>query len=168
LVFLGANQFGPEFAWADTDWPGSAPYDPAALSQAIQQARGEMEADLVLAELQWEESYDTLPIQSQVQGLRALSDAGADIVTGVQSHVPQAVELRNGRMILYGLGNFFFDQMWSQATREGLIPRHTIYDGRHLSTKLLTTVLEDFAQPRWASEAEREALLRRVFTASGW
>ena len=43
-------------------------------------------------------------------------------------------------MILYGLGNFFFDQMWSQATREGLIPRHTIYDGRHLSTKLMTTV----------------------------
>jgi poly-gamma-glutamate capsule biosynthesis protein CapA/YwtB (metallophosphatase superfamily) len=103
-----------------------------------------------------------------VQGLRAVSDAGADIVTGVQSHVPQAVEFRDGRMILYGLGNFFFDQMWSQATREGLIPRHTIYDGRHLSTKLLTTVLEDFAQPRWASADEREALLRRVFTASGW
>lgn len=168
LAFVGANQFGPEFAWAADDWPGSAPYDPATLSQAIQQARSELAADLVLAELQWEESYDTLPIQSQVQGLRAVSDAGADIVTGVQSHVPQAVEFRAGRMILYGLGNFFFDQMWSQATREGLIPRHTIYDGRHLSTKLLTTVLEDFAQPRWANDDEREALLRRVFTASGW
>lgn len=168
LVFLGANQYGPEFAWADTDWPGSAPYDPAQMSQAIADARSKLDADLVLAETQWEESYDTLPIQSQIQGLRALSSAGADIVTGVQSHVPQAVEFGEGGIILYGLGNFFFDQMWSQATREGLIPRHTIYDGRHLSTKLLTTVLEDFAQPRWASEPEREALLRRVYTASGW
>lgn len=168
LVFLGANSYGPEFAWADTDWPGSAPYDLAQMSQAIADARSDLKADLVLAEMQWEESYDTLPIQSQIQGLRALSNAGADIVTGVQSHVPQAVEFSEQGMILYGLGNFFFDQMWSQATREGLIPRHTIYDGRHLSTKLLTTILEDFAQPRWASEAEREALLRRVFTASGW
>jgi poly-gamma-glutamate synthesis protein (capsule biosynthesis protein) len=168
LVFLGANQFGPEFAWAATDWPGSTPYDLNQMTQAIADARSTLDADLVLAELQWEESYDTLPIQSQVQGLRAISSAGADIVTGVQSHVPQAVEFGEGGLILYGLGNFFFDQMWSQATREGLIPRHTLYDGRHLSTKLLTTVLEDFAQPRWASEAEREALLRRVFTASGW
>jgi poly-gamma-glutamate synthesis protein (capsule biosynthesis protein) len=168
LVFLGANQFGPEFAWAAADWPGSTPYDLNQMTQAIADARSTLDADLVLAELQWEESYDTLPIQSQVQGLRAISSAGADIVTGVQSHVPQAVEFGEGGLILYGLGNFFFDQMWSQATREGLIPRHTLYDGRHLSTKLLTTVLEDFAQPRWASEAEREALLRRVFTASGW
>lgn len=168
LVFLGANQFGPEFAWAAADWPGSTPYDLSQMSQAIADARSTLDADLVLAELQWEESYDTLPIQSQVQGLRAISSAGADIVTGVQSHVPQAIEFGEGSMILYGLGNFFFDQMWSQATREGLIPRHTIYDGRHLSTRLLTTVLEDFAQPRWASETEREMLLRRVFTASGW
>lgn len=168
LVFLGANQYGPQFAWAADDWPGSTPYDLGQMSQAIAAARSTLDADLVLAELQWEESYDTLPIQSQRQGLRAVSSAGADIVTGVQSHVPQAFEFGEGGLILYGLGNFFFDQMWSQATREGLIPRHTIYDGRHLSTKLLTTVLEDFAQPRWASEAERAALLRRVFTASGW
>ncbi len=168
LVFLGANQYGPEFAWADTDWPGSAPYDLAQMSQAISDARSDLNADLVLVEMQWEESYDTLPIQSQLQGLRALSSAGADIVTGVQSHVPQAIEFRDQGMILYGLGNFFFDQMWSQATREGLIPRHTIYGGRHLSTKILTTILEDFAQPRWTTESERQALLRRVFTASGW
>jgi poly-gamma-glutamate synthesis protein (capsule biosynthesis protein) len=168
LAFVGANQFGPEFAWAAADWPGSTPYNLDQMSQAIADARSTLGADLVLAELQWEESYDTLPIQSQRQGLQAISSAGADIVTGVQSHVPQAVEFGEGGLILYGLGNFFFDQMWSQATREGLIARHTIYDGRHLSTQLLTTILEDFAQPRWATEAEHQALLRRVFTASGW
>ncbi len=168
IAFLGANSFGPEFAWAAEDWPGSAPFSLPAMTQAISDARKSLDVNLVLVELQWEESYDTLPIQSQIDGFRALSDAGADIVTGVQSHVPQAVEFRNGREILYGLGNLFFDQMWSQATREGLIPRQTIYDGHHLSTKLLTTVLEDYAQPRWATEAEREAILQRVNTASGW
>jgi len=168
LVFLGANSFGPEFAWATADTAGSAPFSLPDMTRAITEARQELDADVVLVELQWEESYDTYPIRTQIDGFEALSDAGADIVTGVQSHVPQAVEFRNGRTILYGLGNLFFDQMWSDATRQGLIPRHTIYDGRHLSSKLLTTVLEDFAQPRWATNAEREAILSRVFSASGW
>ena len=168
LVFLGANSFGPPVAWAEPDWPGSAPYDEAQMAQEIADARSKLGADVVLAEMQWEESYDTLPIQSQVAGFRALSAAGADIVTGVQSHVPQAVEFTDNGIILYGLGNLFFDQMWSDTTRQGLIPRHTIYDGRYISTKLQTTVLEDFAQPRWASEGEREVILNRVYTASGW
>ncbi|MCS6845592.1 MAG: CapA family protein [Caldilineales bacterium] len=168
LAFLGANAFGPEFAWATASRPGSTPYDYATMVAVMARAREELGADLVFAELQWEESYDVQPLWTQRDAFRQLSDAGADVVTGVQSHVPQAVEFRNGRLILYGLGNFFFDQMWSQETREGLIPRHTIYDGRLLSTQLLTTVLEDFAQPRWATPAERRAILTRVFTASGW
>lgn len=168
LVFLGANSFGPVGAWATADSPGAAAYSLEAMTQAIADARQRLQPDLVLAELQWEESYDTMPIQSQRDGFRQIKAAGADIVTGVQSHVPQAVEFQNGGLILYGLGNLFFDQMWSQPTREGLIPRHTIYDGRLLNTKLLTTVLEDFAQPRWTTDQEREDLLERVFTASGW
>lgn len=168
LVFLGANSFGPVGAWATADSPGAAAYSLEAMTQAIADARQRLQPDLVLAELQWEESYDTMPIQSQRDGFRQIKAAGADIVTGVQSHVPQAVEFQNGGLILYGLGNLFFDQMWSQPTREGLIPRYTIYDGRLLSTKLLTTVLEDFAQPRWTTDQEREDLLERVFTASGW
>ena len=55
-----------------------------------------------------------------------MSDAGADVVTGVMAHAPQAVELRDGRLILYGLGNLYFDQTsmagthapaWCRATR---------------------------------------------------
>lgn len=168
LAFVGANAFGPEFAWATADRPGSTPYDYATMVAVMDRARKELGADLVFAELQWEESYDVQPLWTQRDAFRQLSDAGADVVTGVQSHVPQAVEFRDGRLILYGLGNFFFDQMWSQETREGLIPRHTIYDGRLISTQLLTTILEDYAQPRWATPTERKAILTRVFTASGW
>jgi len=49
-----------------------------------------------------------------------------------------------------------------------LIARHTVYDGRHISTELLVTVLEDWAQPRWATPEEREMILAPVFAASGW
>jgi poly-gamma-glutamate synthesis protein (capsule biosynthesis protein) len=53
-------------------------------------------------------------------------------------------------------------------TRQGLIARHAIYDGRHIGTELLVTILEDWAQPRWATAEEREEVLGSVFAASGW
>ena len=119
-----------------------------------------------------EEAYDPHPLPLQVVEFRDLRAAGADIVTGVQSHVPQAMEpygeddLGGPGIIVYGLGNLFFDQMWSWETRTGLIARHTIYDGHVINTEILTTVLEDFAQPRWATEDERYEILRRIFNAA--
>jgi poly-gamma-glutamate synthesis protein (capsule biosynthesis protein) len=166
LAFLGANQFGPDVAWATADNPGSARFDLETMSQHIRELRPRV--DLVLAELQYTEAYHTVPLTQQAHDFRALSEAGAHIVTGVQAHQPQAVEFTAQGLILYGLGNLFFDQMNWWETRQGLIPRHVIYDGHHISTELLVTVLEDWAQPRWATEEERQEILGSVFAASGW
>jgi len=131
------------------------------------------QVNLVLVEIQYTETngagdYQTEPVWQQQETFQAISSAGADIVTGVQAHRPQALEFTNDGLILYGLGNLFFDQMHSWETRQGLIARHTVYDGRHISTELLVTVLEDWAQPRWATPEEREMILAPVFAASGW
>lgn len=168
LAFLGANSYGPTFAWATDDQPGSAQFDLNIMSATIRNIKEQDRAEVILAELQYQESYDVVPLFDQRQNFNALVRAGADIVTGVQSHVPQAMEFNEGNLILYGLGNLFFDQMWSQTTREGMIVKHTIYAGRHLSTQVLTTLLYDYGQPRWATLEEREAILNRVFGASYW
>ncbi len=165
LAFLGANSYGPPSAWATEFSPGSAPFDLSVMSASIRNLKDEDAADVVFAELQYQESYDVEPLADQRLDFRALVRAGADIVTGVQSHVPQAVEFLDGKLILYGLGNLYFDQMWREDTRQGLIAKHTIYEGRHLSTQLLPTMLYDYGQPRWASPAERAAILEMVFAA---
>ena len=100
--------------------------------------------------------------------IEALSDGGADVVTGIMAHAPQAVELRDGREILYGLGNLYFDQTWSWPTRTGLVVRHTIYDHKLINTELLVTVIETNFQLRWATAQERIQVLRAVFDASRW
>ena len=141
LAFLGANSYGPDSAWATEFSPGSAPFDLAIMSAAIRSIKEEGEADVVFTELQYQESYDVTPLYDQRLDFGALARAGADIVTGVQSHVPQAVEFVEGNLVLYGLGNLYFDQMWTEDTREGLIVKHTIYAGRHISTQLLPTLL---------------------------
>jgi poly-gamma-glutamate synthesis protein (capsule biosynthesis protein) len=165
---LGANSFGPPFAWATDNGPGSAEFDINIMSATIRNIKERDLADVVFAELQYQESYDVQPLFDQRQTFRALTFAGADVVTGVQSHVPQAIEFLNGRLILHGLGNLFFDQMWQQATREGMIVKHTLYQGRHLSTQVRTTLIYDFGQPHWTTAEERESILRRVFGASYW
>lgn len=182
LAFLGANQWGPELyyipspsgqvsSWAGPDNPGSARFDLAQLVADIQAVAPL--ADLVFAEVQHTEfnsagNYQIEPIPLQESDFRGLSDAGAAVVTGVQAHAPQAVEIRDGRLILYGLGNLYFDQTWSWPTRTGLVARHVIYDGALINTELLVTVIETNFQLRWATPEERVTVLRSVFDVSRW
>jgi poly-gamma-glutamate synthesis protein (capsule biosynthesis protein) len=181
LAFLGANQYGPATytsgtgeqvsAWAGSENPGSARFNLGEMVADIQSLSGQ--ADLVLAEAQHTEfdaagSYTIAPIPQQEADCRARSDAGAYIVTGVQAHAPQAVELGDDGVILYGLGNLYFDQTWSWATRTGLVPRHAIYDGDLINTELLVTVIEPDMQLRWATSDERIGVLRAIFDASRW
>lgn len=163
LAFLGYNTFGPDYAWAADDGPGAARFSLDAVRADIAAARAQ--ADLVFVNLQYTEDYGTAPLPEQVADFRAVAEAGADVVTGSQAHQPQAVEFLAGRPIFYGLGNLFFDQAWSDATRQSLIVRHTVYEGRLIAVELIPTVMDDAWQPRLADGEERAAILRQVFDA---
>lgn len=172
FAFVAALAFGPPGAWATDDEPGACYYyDHKEMLLAMVRQLAQ-EVDIVAVELQFEESYSPYPLPTQVSEFRELRAAGAHIVTGVQSHVPQAMEpygyLDQGGpgIIVYGLGNLFFDQMWSWETRTELYARHTIYNGRVISTEILTGVLEGYAQPRWATPEERAGILGTIFAAA--
>ncbi len=172
FAFLAALAFGPSTAWVTKEEPGACHfYDHKDEILATVRELAD-QVDIVSVELQYLETYNPFPTPLQVREFRELREAGADIVTGVQSHVPQAIEPYGNHdeagpgIIAYGLGNLFFDQMWSWETRTELLTRHAIYDGRLLNTKILTAVLEDYAQPRWAEPEEREDILTRIFRAA--
>lgn len=172
FAFFAFLAFGPESAWVTETEPGACYYydRKEELLDAVREAAKTV--DIVAVELQYEETYFPYPTANQVIEFRELREAGAAIVTGVQSHVPQAMEPYGANdsggpgVIVYGLGNLFFDQMWSWETRTELYARHTIYAGRILSTEILTGVLEDFAQPRWATPEERAGILSSIFAAA--
>lgn len=169
FAFIAALAFDPPGAWAKPDQPGACYYyeNKDRILNMVRELS--QKVDIVAVELQHQETYEPYPIPIQVQEFRELHDAGAKIVTGVQSHVPQAQEPYGVTdpggpgFISYGLGNLFFDQMWSWETRTELANRHTIYDGKLLNTEILTMVLEDYAQPRWATPSERADILNRIF-----
>lgn len=166
LSFVGCNPVGPSYAWATEDKPGAAPCDMEYLKSEL--GRLKPEVDVSVMTWQYWEFYQYEPTPKQREDFRAMVDAGATIVSGSQAHHPQAIEFYKDGFIHYGLGNLFFDQMQELGTRQEMADRHVIYAGRHISTELLTFMLEDYSQPRPMTLQERRQLLKSVFKASGW
>jgi len=164
--FIGCNVAGPASDWATAELPGSAPCDYDLLYDQIRQLREQSIIPIVTLQY-WEfDQYEPTP--QQRTDFRALAEAGAVIVSGSQAHQPQGFDFHAGAFIHYGLGNLFFDQMQSLEYRQEFVDRHVFYDGRHISTEVLTAILEDYARPRPMTPQEREALLSTAFAASGW
>jgi poly-gamma-glutamate synthesis protein (capsule biosynthesis protein) len=164
IVFMGCNEAGPENVWASEDLPGAAPCDMEYFSAALQEQREQ--GAITIFTFQWLESMTVLPAQKKA--FREAVDAGAMIVSGSQAHQPQGMEFYAGGFIHYGLGNLFFDQMQTLDYRRELLDRHVFYDGRHISTELLTALLEDYSQPRPMTLVERSEFLTEIFQESGW
>ena len=163
LAFLGCNAAGPTYAWAASFTPGAAPCN-AVLFDTL----GELQSQgfITIFTYQWAEHAAVNSLQQE--GFRKAIDAGAVIVSGSQAHQPQGMEFYHGGFIHYGLGNLFFDQMQTLEMRQEFLDRHVFYEGRHISTELLTAMLENYAQPRPMTADERAEFLSEMFRSSGW
>ena len=165
LAFVGCNSYGPYMAWATDDSSGSAPCeDWEWIKQSV--AALKLEGYLPIVTLQFQEEYLYTATSLAIRDFRPLAEAGAVIVNGSQSHVGKALEFYSDALIQYGLGNLFFDQPGFYITYDGFIQKHFFYQGRHISTQLLTITLEDTAKPRFMTDDERAKFLQDIFDSS--
>jgi poly-gamma-glutamate synthesis protein (capsule biosynthesis protein) len=125
---------------------------------------------------QYNEYYQSNPTDYERRDFLKMAAAGAVIVSGSQAHFPAAMEFSSGSFVHYGLGNLFFDQMSHlmpdgtvvDDTRNGFVDRHVFYDGRYISTELVSYRIEDYSRPRLMTESERKVFLEKIFSAGGW
>ncbi len=169
LAFVGCNSAGPFKAYATAQTPGAAPCgDWGWIKQTIADLKTNHRADVVIATVQYHESESYTPEAKQVPDFQALADAGADIVSGSQAHVPQGFAITPTSFIHYGLGNLFFDQMDLMENRQMFADKYILYQGRPISVVLFTGIMEDYSQPRPMTPQERADFLKLVFSKSGW
>lgn len=167
LAFIGCSPSGPQDVWATKDSPGSAPCNFDQIKQEIKQLSAE--GYLPIVTLQAVETNTYTPAVAQAMpDFRRLAQAGAVIVSGSQSHVPQTMTFVGENFVHYGLGNLFFDQMDPIEERQEFIDQHSFYAGKYLGVTLRTALLEDYARPRPMTAAERSDFLQKIFAQCDW
>jgi len=140
-------------------------YGPVGLSPDqvnVDVVEAEKVADIVVVSMHAGSEYAAVPNKQQTSFARSAIDAGADLVIGHHPHVVQAVEKYNGKFIIYSLGNFIFDQMWSQDTRHGMVAEVTLSKTSITDLSFKAVIIDDFAQPRLADPEEAGPILDRL------
>ena len=95
------------------------PFDRDAASAAIESAKRQAGHTVVF--MHWGQEYKAKPDTAQVELAHWFIDQGVDAVIGSHPHWVQSVEEYRGHPIAYSLGNFIFDQDWSEETNLGLV-----------------------------------------------
>ncbi len=164
VALLGYNEIPPGGPYADVNSPGIAPVDLKTLPQDIAAAR--KRADLVIPFFHWGVEYTKDPTTTQQRAAHLAIDAGADMVLGSHPHWVQAIESYKGRLIIYCLGNFVFDQDWSHQTLEGCM-LHLYWRGTTLaSIRFVPYLIEDRCQPNIISQAAAVDIFERMWSGT--
>lgn len=87
----------------------------------ITMARTEYNADIVCVEFHWGQERVYYPNSTQTNLGHFTIDAGADIVVGAHPHVIQGIEMYQGKVIAYSLGNFCFGGNSNPADKDTFI-----------------------------------------------
>lgn len=159
IAFLGFDDVLKR-GWSDPSTPGSASASVEAVMDAVASARAQ--ADVVIPYFHWGSEYVGVPDGRQRSLAYAAIDAGADLVLGAHPHWVQTVEWYEGKPIVYSLGNFVFDQMWSRTTRQGVIATFTFAGSEVIKTRYSPVLIEDYSQPRLATGTDYWAVLSRM------
>jgi len=105
------------------------------------------QVDWLIVSLHWGNEY--LPQAETWRRTLAhqLVDAGADIIHGHHPHVLQEVEIYCDKPIFYSLGNFIFDQNWSQETSLSQLTLLTVTRDEIITTKDYPLIIKFNSRP---------------------
>lgn len=120
------------------------------LDQALAKVETEKDrVDILIVSLHWGNEYQKEPSKPQKELAHKLIEAGAKVVIGHHPHVTQPTEEYGDGLIFYSLGNFVFDQMWSQETRKGLVAKITFEEKEIKDFQTYQVLIFDYSQPNF-------------------
>ncbi len=129
---------GPEYAFEKEDasflafnrtYPSGCP-ESVLLETVEEKSKSEK---FLIVYFHWGQEYQLESSPSQSELARKTIDLGADLIIGSHPHVVQEIDIYEGKLIFYSLGNFIFDQYFSKETQESLalsleiLPEKTAY-----------------------------------------
>jgi poly-gamma-glutamate synthesis protein (capsule biosynthesis protein) len=152
--------------FAGKDETGSSQLSLRRVTTDIRDAR-KAGADVVIVFPHWGTEYKRMPFAGQQQLARDIIDAGADMIIGNHAHYAAAMEVYEGKPIWYALGNFVFDQTWSEPTMEGITLELTFHGKELVQARMRPHIILDKAQPNFLDLAgDGRVVMGQIFDAS--
>lgn len=165
VAVLGYDAIARAYFAAEGE-PGSAQLSLTRIRNDIKWARRDG-ADLVIVFPHWGAEYQDKPFPAQQRIARDIIDAGADMIIGNHAHWAAAMEVYEGKPIWYALGNFVFDQTWSEPTMEGITLELTFEGTELIQVRMRPHIILDKAQPNFLDAAgDGRIVMDQVFDAS--
>lgn len=165
IGYLGFSDVGPNYMKATEEEDGillaSNPRFDAIVANAAKQV------DHLVVSFHWGEEYKTKHNSRQEYLAHKAIDAGAKLVIGHHPHVVQDTEVYSPKsctqsscagFIAYSLGNFIFDQRFSEATMQGMLLQITLNKDGTMTTKKNTVKLNKVFQPDKVILGKEEAV----------
>lgn len=160
LLAYNDSDVVPKFYGASETRAGTALMNIETMAESVRAAKEK--SDFVIVSMHSGYEYKPKPNKRQTEFAHAAIDAGAELVIGHHPHVVQTMEKYKGKYILYSLGNFVFDQLWSQATREGLIAEITFDDEGVRRIEFLSVYNSENYQPSIIDGERAEKIIGRL------
>lgn len=105
--------------------------------------------DILFAMIHWGEEYTSKPNNFQKDVASTLVNEGVDVVVGTHPHWVQSIDTIKDKLVLYSLGNFVFDQAWSEETKTGMAIRLTYQNDKLINIERLPVYMKNLGQPEW-------------------
>jgi poly-gamma-glutamate synthesis protein (capsule biosynthesis protein) len=143
--FIGFSDVGPNWIEAKINSPGILLASDPNLSEIIKKAK--TKSDVLIVSFHFGEEYKLIHNKRQETLAHNAIDSGADMVIGHHPHVMEDIENYKGKVIVYSLGNFIFDQYFSQDTMRGMLFSATFDKDKLIKTEKRIITLNKKYQP---------------------
>jgi len=118
------------------------------------------QANFIIVYAHWGREYKLINSQRQQDLAHQFIDAGADLVIGSHSHVVQPIEVYKKRAIFYSLGNFVFDQYFSENVQK-ILGVGILLDGDgQIQFTLIPLFMQKTGQLKLMDEKQRNKFLQ--------
>lgn len=118
----------------------------------------------IIVQYHGSQEYANSPTGVTEQRLKSALDQGAALAVAHHPHVTQGLELYNGKLIAYSMGNFIFDQNFS-ATQHSFILYVWLDEGRFHRAEIAPIYVKGY-KPTPATGIQRNTVMKRLKTLS--
>jgi len=118
------------------------------------------QADFIIVYTHWGQEYKLINNKRQQELAHRFIDAGADLIIGSHPHVVQPIEIYKNKVIFYSLGNFVFDQYFSEDVQK-ILGVGILLDGDgQIQFTLIPLFMQKTGQLKLMDEEQRNKFLQ--------